>query len=96
MFGGWVYMMANRYRGTIYTGVTADIRARVWQHKQGAGSTFTTEHGLTRLVFVEPHDSIDEAIIREKRVKKWNRAWKIELIEQANPDWLDLWDTINN
>ena len=95
MRGGWVYMMANRYRGTIYTGVTADIAMRVWQHKQGIGSKFVAEYGLTRLVYVEPHDMVEDAIVREKRIKKWNRNWKIELIESTNPDWGDLWETIN-
>jgi putative endonuclease len=93
--GGWVYMMSNRYRGTIYTGVTADLAARVDQHKQGKGSKFTSEYGLTRLVYAETHDEIDNAILREKRIKKWNRAWKIELIESMNPDWVDLYGRIN-
>ena len=93
--GGWVYMMSNRYRGTIYTGVTADLAARIDQHKQGKGSIFTSEYGLTRLVYAEPHDEIDNAILREKRIKKWNRAWKIELIESMNPDWADLYYRIN-
>ena len=88
-------MMANRYRGTIYTGVTADIAMRVWQHRQGIGSKFVAEYGLTRLVYVEPHGRIEDAIVREKRIKKWNRNWKIELIESTNPDWGDLWETIN-
>ena len=96
MRGGWVYMMANRYRGTIYTGVTADIPTRVWQHKEGVGSKFVAEYGLTLLVYVERHDLIEDAIVREKRIKKWRRAWKIELIERANPDWVDLWDTMND
>ena len=93
--GGWVYMMANRYRGTIYTGVTADLAARVDQHKQGKDSKFAAEYGLTRLVYAEPHDTIEDAIVREKRIKKWNRAWKIELIESMNPDWADLYYRIN-
>ncbi|MDB5680811.1 MAG: excinuclease subunit [Sphingomonas bacterium] len=96
MVGGWIYIMANRYRGTIYTGVTADVCARVWQHKKGIGSKFTTEYGLKLLVYLEHHDRIDDAIVREKRIKKWRRAWKIDLIEKTNPDWTDLWDTINN
>ncbi len=90
MAGGWVYMMANRYRGTIYTGVTADIAARAWQHKEGIGSKFATEYELNRLVYAEPHDTIVDAITREKRIKKWNRVWKIRLIVEANPEWRDL------
>jgi putative endonuclease len=86
---GWVYMMADRYRGTIYTGVTADIARRTWQHRQGRGSRFVRKYGLLRLVYVEPYERIEDAIAREKAIKKWRRQWKIELIEKANPDWLD-------
>jgi putative endonuclease len=86
MRGGWVYMMADRYRGTIYTGVTSDIGRRAFQHREGKGSRFVAKYGLLRLVYVEPYERIDEAIAREKAIKKWLRAWKIELIEKANPD----------
>ena len=96
MKGGWVYIMADRYRGALYTGVTSDIAARVWAHKEGRGSKFCVRYGLTRLVYAEQAPTIEEAIAREKAIKKWNRAWKIELIERANPDWLDLWDTLNH
>jgi putative endonuclease len=94
MRGGWVYLMADRYRGTIYTGVTADIAARTYQHRTQGGSQFVKRYGLLRLVYAEQHERIDDAIAREKAIKKWRRAWKIELIESANPDWLDLNDTI--
>jgi putative endonuclease len=93
--GGWVYIMADRYRGALYIGVTSDIAARVWAHREGRGSSFCKRYGLTRLVHAEQAPTIYEAIAREKAMKKWNRAWKIELIECANPDWLDLWDVIN-
>ena len=96
MKGGWVYIMADRYRGTLYTGVTSDIAARMWAHNEGRGSKFCVRYGLTRLVYAEQAPTIEEAIAREKAIKKWNRAWKIELIERANPDWLDLWDTLNH
>jgi len=96
MKGGWVYIMADRYRGALYTGVTSDIAARVWAHKEGRGSKFCVRYGLTRLVYAEQAPTIEEAIAREKAIKKWNRAWKIKLIERANPDWLDLWDTLNH
>ena len=96
MRGGWVYIMADRYRGTLYTGVTSDIAARMWAHNEGRGSKFCVRYGLTRLVYAEQAPTIEEAIAREKAIKKWNRAWKIELIERANPDWLDLWDTLNH
>jgi putative endonuclease len=96
MRGGWVYMMADRYRGTIYTGVTADIARRSFQHREGRGSRFVAKYGLLRLVYVEPYERIDEAIGREKAIKKWRRQWKIELIESANPNWLDLFEHTAN
>jgi len=92
--GGWVYIMADRYRGTIYIGVTSDIGARVWAHREGRGASFCARYGLTRLVYAEEAPTIEDAIAREKALKKWNRAWKIELIESANPDWLDLYEHI--
>ena len=94
MKGGWVYIVADRYRGTIYIGVTSDIAARVWAHKERRGSKFCAQYGLTRLVYAEQAPTIKEAIAREKAMKKWNRAWKIELIERANPAWDDSWDHI--
>jgi putative endonuclease len=95
MRSGWVYIMTERYRGTLYTGVTSDLAARVWAHREGCGSKFCARYRLTRLVYAEEAPTIYEAIAREKAMKKWNRAWKIELVERANPDWDDLWDTIN-
>ena len=92
--GGWVYIMADRYRGTIYTGVTADIAARTVQHREGRGGVFTSRYALTRLVYVEHHDDIEAAIAREKAMKKWCREWKIRLIEKQNPDWLDRYSDI--
>ncbi|HYG48129.1 MAG TPA: GIY-YIG nuclease family protein [Allosphingosinicella sp.] len=89
-------MMADRYRGTIYTGVTSDIGRRAFQHREGKGSRFVAKYGLLRLVYVEPYERIEEAIAREKAIKKWLRAWKIELIEKANPDWLDLFEHTAN
>jgi len=91
---GWVYMMSDRYRGGIYTGVTSDLAARVFQHREGTGSAFVRNYGFTRLVYAENHDRIVDAIAREKAIKKWRRAWKIELIEAMNPQWHDLFDTI--
>ncbi len=93
--GGWVYILANRKNGTLYTGVTADIAARMVQHREGTGSRFVAQYGVTRLVYAEPHDDITTAIAREKIIKKWRRAWKIELIERDNPDWRDLFFDIN-
>ncbi|MGQ0660992.1 GIY-YIG nuclease family protein [Sphingosinicella sp.] len=90
--GGWVYMMADRYRGAIYTGVTADIARRAYQHRTGTGSRFVSKYAILRLVHAEHFERIEEAIAREKAIKKWRRVWKIELIEKAHPDWLDLYD----
>jgi putative endonuclease len=90
--GGWVYIMANRYRGGMYVGVTSDLIRRVWQHREGAGSSHVDAFGKTRLVYAERHEEIEPAIAREKLVKKWRREWKFALIEADNPDWLDLWD----
>jgi putative endonuclease len=93
--GGWTYIMTNRPRGVLYIGVAAVLTARVWQHRNGEGSDFCRRYNLTRLVHAEQHDSIQDAIAREKAMKAWKRAWKIELIERANPQWLDLWDQLN-
>ena len=95
MKGGWVYIMADRYRGTLYIGVTSDIAARVWAHLEVRGSKFCARYSLKRLVYAEQASTIEEAIAREKAIKKWKRAWKIELIEQANPDWDDLFEPVN-
>jgi putative endonuclease len=92
MRGGWTYIMTNRARGVLYIGVTADIAARVFQHREGKGSSFCKKYKLTRLVLAEYHDEIDDAIRREKMLKTWKRAWKVELIEKANPEWRDLWE----
>ena len=93
--GGWVYIMANRYRGTIYVGVTADLAARIHQHRSGDGSDFCRRYGLSRLVWAEHGPSIESCIAHEKRLKRWSRAWKIALIERGNPDWNDLFDELN-
>jgi putative endonuclease len=90
--GGWVYIMANRYRGGMYVGVTADITTRIYRHREGTGSKHVADFGKLRLVHVERHDEIVDAIAREKLVKKWKRPWKFALIEAANPDWHDLWN----
>jgi putative endonuclease len=92
--GGWVYIMADVYRGTMYVGVTAYLAARITQHREGRGSGFCSRYGLTRLVWAERGDDIHACIEQEKRIKKWRREWKFELIERANPDWEDLFDTL--
>jgi putative endonuclease len=93
--GGWVYIMTNGPHGTLYIGVTADLAARVFAHREGRGSAFWRKHGLTRLAYVERHEAITDAIAREKTMKKWKRQWKLRLIRKDNPDWLDLFETIN-
>jgi putative endonuclease len=93
--GGWTYIMTNRPRGVLYIGVTSDLAARVWQHRNGEGARFCRRYNLNRLVVAEAHSSIEEAIAREKAMKAWKRDWKIDLIERANPEWNDLWDYIN-
>jgi putative endonuclease len=92
--GGWVYIMADRYRGTMYVGVTAHLNARVVQHRNGDGSDFCQRYGLTRLVWAERGDTIEDCIAHEKRLKRWRREWKFALIEEGNPDWFDLFDTL--
>ena len=85
-----IYILANRKNGTLYTGVTSDLTKRLYEHRNGLIEGFTKDYGVKRLVWFEPHDAMDNAILREKRIKKWNRQWKIELIEDGNPDWDDL------
>ena len=92
--GGWVYVMANRYRGTIYIGVTSSLAHRVQQHRDGNGSRFARSYGCKKLVYAEQHATIVEAIAREKHLKKWNRDWKIRLIEELNPEWLDRYNDL--
>ena len=90
----WVYIMSNRKDGVLYIGVTSDLSRRIVQHREGKGSVFCRRYGLKRLVYAEEHDRIEEAIAREKAMKAWKRAWKIELIEAVNPAWDDLFDVV--
>ncbi len=87
---GYTYIITNRKNGALYTGVTAEMSRRALDHREGAGSKFAAKYGIYRLVYAEFHDEIDNAILREKRIKKWRRAWKIALIEESNPNWRDL------
>jgi putative endonuclease len=89
-----VYMVANRYRGTIYTGVTSDLIRRVSQHRLGLVHGFTKRYQLRSLVFYEPHATMESAIMREKQLKDWKRDWKIALIERSNPHWRDLFESL--
>jgi len=85
-----VYILTSKRNGTLYTGVTSDLLKRIYQHRNGSFSGFTKKYGVHQLVWFEQHATMDASIIREKRIKKWNRAWKLELIEKNNPDWRDL------
>jgi putative endonuclease len=90
-----VYILANKRNGTLYVGVTSDLQQRAWTHKNDLVEGFTKKYGVHRLVYCELHQDMMSAITREKQIKKWNRAWKLELIEKSNPDWRILWDEIN-
>ena len=92
MRGGWVYIMTNAPFGTLYIGVTSDLARRVTEHRNGEGSAFCRKYGLTRLVYCEPFERIEEAIAREKALKAWKREWKTRRIEEMNPHWEDLFD----
>jgi putative endonuclease len=89
-----VYLLANRRLGALYVGVTSNLVRRVHEHRHEAIDGFTQRYGVHRLVFFEMHDSMAAAIEREKQIKHWKRAWKIELIEKDNPEWKDLWPLI--
>jgi putative endonuclease len=90
----YVYIMTNKPYGTLYTGVTSELVKRVWQHREGLAEGFTREHGLKVLVWYERHDSMLEAIAREKRIKRWHRDWKVNLVQAMNPKWDDLFEQI--
>ena len=85
-----VYLLANRYRGALYTGVTTDLIGRILQHREEIFGGYTAEHTIKRLVWFERHDDIEVAIRREKSIKRWRRQWKFNVIEEFNPDWRDL------
>jgi putative endonuclease len=90
----YVYILASRSAGTLYVGVTTNLISRVAQHREGLVEGFTKKYRVCLLVYFETHDSIEAAITREKRLKRWNRAWKIRLIEQTNSEWRDLYTEI--
>ena len=86
-----VYLMASRRNGTLYVGVTSDLMKRAWEHKNGAVEGFTKRYSVHKLVWYEVHESMESAIAREKAIKAWNRKWKLELVEKANPEWDDFY-----
>ena len=89
-----VYILASRRNGTLYVGVTSNLVKRIWEHKQGFIDGFTKDYGVAMLVWYESHDTAESAITREKQLKKWNRAWKVRLIEEVNPYWNDLYSNL--
>jgi putative endonuclease len=90
----YVYLLASKPYGTLYIGVTSDLLARLWQHREKIGEGFTKQYNVTQLVWYEAHEDIMAAIKREKQLKEWKRVWKIELIQKTNPHWRDLFDDI--
>jgi putative endonuclease len=90
----FVYLLTNKPYGTLYVGVTKDLMRRVHEHRESVVEGFTKTYGLKRLVWYEMHESIIAAITREKQIKEWRRAWKINLIQEKNPDWGDLFETL--
>jgi len=92
----YLYILASRKNGTLYVGVTNNLIRRVFEHRNNLLGGFTAKYGVHDLVYMESHDDIEQAILREKRMKRWRRAWKIELIEKDNKNWDDLWPAIAN
>jgi putative endonuclease len=90
----YVYILASGKHGTLYIGVTNNVVRRVYEHRQRAVPSFTSRYGVTKLVYFEIYDDPESAIAREKKIKRWRRDWKIRLIEENNPDWVDLFDGI--
>lgn len=89
-----VYILASKRNGTLYVGVTSNLAQRIWQHKNDQVEGFTKKYKVHTLVWFEPHETMESAIVREKSIKEWQRAWKLELIEAANSEWLDLYEEI--
>ena len=89
-----VYILSSKPRGTLYIGVTSDLIKRIWEHKNDLVSGFTKKYSVHQLVYYELHETMDSANLREKQLKKWNRIWKIRLIEESNPEWKDLYYTL--
>ena len=91
----FVYIMASRKHGTLYIGMTGNLPRRAHEHKEGLANGFTKDYGINRLVYYEVYDDPENAIRREKRLKEWQRSWKVALIERSNPEWNDLYDELN-
>ena len=91
---GYVYIMASGRNGTLYIGVTSDLIQRAWQHRERAAAGFTKKYGCKLLVWFEAHNDIEAAIVREKQMKEWKRLWKLRVIEEMNPEWSDLFESL--
>ena len=91
----FVYILSNAPRGMLYVGVTNHIPRRAFEHRSKEVESYTKRHGIDRLVYIEDHPTVETAIVREKRLKRWRRAWKVALIEQSNPQWRDLYEDLN-
>jgi putative endonuclease len=91
---GYTYIITNKKYGTLYIGVTSNLVKRIYEHKQKVVSGFSKQYNLNKLIYFETHNSIEDAIKREKQLKNWQRQWKIDLIEKENPNWNDLYETI--
>ena len=89
-----VYIVTNNRNGTLYTGVTSNLIQRVWQHRNGTFKGFSAKYGCNRLVWFEPHETMEGAIQREKQIKEWQRSWKLRLIEERNAEWADLYESL--
>ena len=89
-----VYILASKKNGTLYVGVTSALAERIWQHKNKLVAGFTAKYRVDKLVYYEVHENAENAILREKKIKKWNREWKIQLIEKMNPAWRDLYEDV--
>ena len=90
----FVYLLASGRYGTLYIGVTSDLIKRAWQHREALAEGFTKKYDVKQLVWYEVHNDVHAAITREKQIKKWNRAWKIRLIQEQNPQWRDLYEDV--
>ncbi|MEM9996915.1 MAG: GIY-YIG nuclease family protein [Bacteroidota bacterium] len=91
---GFVYILASKPNGTLYVGVTSNVMQRMQEHRDGAVKGFTKRYGVNRLVYLEPYENMRDAVERERRLKRWNRAWKLDLIRASNPTWRDLTDEL--
>ena len=89
-----VYILASERNGTLYTGVTSNLVGRTWQHREHVIDRFTKRYDITMLVWYELHPTMESAIVREEQIKKWNRSWKLRLVQEGNPRWKDLWSEI--